>query len=297
MTSASRRRPWRPNRLDAFLLLAVAAGAAWLAWRFRAGLDYDWHWSVLPQYLLRHDPRQGWQAGLLLQGLFTTLKLSLWTMLLATPLGFAMGLLRVSPLPFRQLLGQSYVGVVRNLPPLILIFIGYFFVSDQLLPLAGLDELARSAPPHVQRLVSLLFVPPERLLQFFSALVTLALFEGAYITEIVRSGIRSVDSGQWQAAAALGLNRSQQLRDVILPQAVQRIIPPLAGQFISTIKDSSIVSVISIQELTFQGMELMSTTYLTLEVWIVVTLLYLTLTLTCSLLLARVERYLRRSLA
>lgn len=294
---ASQPGPWRPTLLDGVLLALAGAGLAGLAWRIGAGLDYDWNWAVIPQYLLRHDPQAGWQAGLLLEGLLTTVKLSLWTMILATPLGFAAGLLRVSPRPFRQLLGQGYVGLVRNLPPLVLIFIFYFFLSDRLLPLTGLPEAARDASPLVRELLEAIFVPVERFPQFLSALFTLALFEGAYVTEIVRGGIRSVDDGQWEAAAALGLSRGQALREVILPQALQRIIPPLAGQAVSTVKDSAIVSVISIQELTFQGLELMAATYLTLEVWITVTLLYFVLTLGCSLGLGRLERRLRRHLA
>jgi polar amino acid transport system permease protein len=87
------------------------------------------------------------------------------------------------------------------------------------------------------------------------------------------------------------------MRYVILPQAIQRILPPLAGQFISTIKDSSIVAVISIQELTFQGMELMSATYFTFEIWITITVLYLILTLSCSLAVERLEIFMRRRTA
>jgi hypothetical protein len=121
------------------------------------------------------------------------------------------------------------------------------------------------------------------------------VFEGAYITEIVRAGVQSIEKGIWEAAHALGLSRWQQLRYVVLPLAAQRILPPLAGQFISTIKDSAIVSVISIQELTFRGMELMSATYLIFEVWITITVLYLILTLSLSLVVSRVENYLRRS--
>jgi ABC-type amino acid transport system permease subunit len=96
----------------------------------------------------------------------------------------------------------------------------------------------------------------------------LAVYEGAYITEIIRAGIQSIDKGQWEASSGLGFTRAQQLRYIIFPQALRRIMPPLAGQFISTIKDSAIVSVISIQELTFQGMELMAATFLTFEIWI-----------------------------
>ena len=85
------------------------------------------------------------------------------------------------------------------------------------------------------------------------------------------------------------------MRLIILPQTVQRILPPLAGQFISTIKDSAIVSVISIQELTFQGMELMATTYFTFEIWITITAMYLILTLSCSLGVAKLESHIRKS--
>jgi polar amino acid transport system permease protein len=102
-----------------------------------------------------------------------------------------------------------------------------------------------------------------------------------------------VEKGQWEAAYALGLTRTQTLRRVVLPQALRRILPPLAGQFISTVKDSAIVSVISIQDLTFQGLELMSSTYRTFEIWITVTALYLILTLSLSLGVSRLETRLR----
>ena len=119
-------------------------------------------------------------------------------------------------------------------------------------------------------------------------------FEGAYITEIVRSGIQSIERGQWGAASALGFSKLQQMRYIILPQAIQRILPLLAGRFISLIKDSAMVSVISMQELTFQGLELMAATYLTFEIWITITVLYLILTLSRSLAVSRLETRLVR---
>ena len=94
-------------------------------------------------------------------------------------------------------------------------------------------------------LISVLFVPPARFSAFIAAVFTLGLYEGAYITEIIRAGIESVEKGQWEAAYALGLSPYRKMRHVILPQAARKILPPLAGQFISTIKDSAIVSVIS----------------------------------------------------
>jgi polar amino acid transport system permease protein len=233
-------------------------------------------------------------ANVLLQGLATTVRLSLWGILLATFLGVLAGLARTSGSLLHRMLGRTYVESIRNLPPLVLVFLFYYFVSGQLLPLLGLDAWIREAGEPVRRAVSLVMAAPERLTAFLSALAALALFEGAYIAEIVRAGIQSVERGQWEASQALGLNRWQQMRHVVGPQAVKSILPPLAGQFVSTIKDSAIVSVISVQELTFQAMELMSATYLTFEIWITVTLMYLALTLPCALAVGKLERRFRR---
>jgi polar amino acid transport system permease protein len=159
------------------------------------------------------------------------------------------------------------------------------------------DDFIRTHSGSTQTFLSMLFVPPSQFSAFLSALITLALYEGAYITEIIRAGIQSIEKGQWEASSALGLSWWQQMHYIILPQATQRILPALAGQFISTIKDSAIVSVISIQELTFQGMELMAATYLTFEVWITITLLYFILTFMCSLIVERFEVHLQKNRA
>ena len=284
--------------LDATVLLIVTAAGLYLVYRIQAGLHYRWHWSAIPQYLFRFDTVAGsWRPNVLVLGLLTTIRLSLWATVLATIIGTVMGLLRVSSGLFNRLIGGTYVEIVRNLPPLVLVFIFYFFIGDQILPALGTERLVSGISGSGRSLLGVLFAPPALLVPFLSALLTLALFEGAYITEIVRSGIQSIEAGQWEAAAALGFTKSQQMRHIILPQAVPRILPPLAGQFISTIKDSAIVSVISIQELTFQGMELMATTYFTFEIWITITGLYLMLTLSCSLAVERFEIYLRKGRA
>lgn len=281
--------------LDVILGALIAAGAIFLIYRITEGLQYNWKWHLIPQYLLRFDEAaQRWVPNYLLQGFFTTVRLSVWGMLLATGFGTLMGLARTSRSPFRRMVGATYVELIRNTPPLVLIFIFYFFISDQLVPLIGIQHLTEYPSGSTDRLIRFLFSPPTMLGPFLSALLTLSLFEGAYITEIVRSGIQSIERGQWEASSALGFTRFQQLRHVVMPQAVLRILPPLAGQFISTIKDSAIVSVISIQELTFQGMELMSATYMTFEIWITISLLYLVLTLSCSLGVDRLERTLGR---
>jgi polar amino acid transport system permease protein len=289
------RRAVRWGWLDSILLVLLIGLGLYFSYRVTVGLEYRWNWQIIPQYLLRHDPVQGWMPNMLLLGLLTTIRLSFWSLLLALPLGVAAGLLRTSPHLFNRLFGGTYVTLLRNLPPLVLVFIFFFFISDQILPLLRIGEWIAVAPAWVQTLVPLLIAPTEQIEPFIAAVFTLALFEGAYVAEIVRAGINSIESGQWEAARALGMRRWQLLRTVIMPQAFQRMVPPLAGQTISTIKDSAIVSVISIQELTFQGLELMASTYLTFEVWITVTGLYFLLTYGCSHLAGRLERHLRRA--
>jgi len=222
------------------LLLATAL---YIAYRIKVGLNYKWNWGVIPQYLFRYDQENNrWVSNLLMQGLFTTIRLSVWGTILATIIGTVMGLCRISHNLFNRLIGRTYVELIRNLPPLVLIFIFYYFVSDQIMPVFGVDEFIRSRSESTQAVFTFFLAPPSRFTAFLSALSTLAIFEAAYITEIVRAGIQSIEKGQWEASYALGLSRWQLMRYVILPQATQRILPPLAGQFISTIKNSAIVS-------------------------------------------------------
>ncbi len=280
--------------LDIVVLFFLTAFAAYFAYRLSSfcegGIHYKWSWAAMPKYLFRYDPESGtWMPNMLMRGLFTTLRLSFWGIILATMLGAAMGLCRTSRSLFLRMISRVYVGLIRNLPPLVIVFIFYFFISDQILPFLHIDSFIESQSESVQKLFEICFAAPASAAPFFSAIVTLALFEGAYISEIVRAGIQSVEKEQWEASRALGFSRWQQLRHIILPQAVQRILPPLAGQFISLIKDSSVVSVISVQELTFMGTELMSATFYTIEIWTLITLLYLTLTLPCSLIAQRIE--------
>ncbi len=281
--------------LDIFLSLALLLGLIWLAVRIRSELVYHWDWGAIWQYLFRYDTEKArWVTNLLMHGFFTTIRLSVWATLLAMIIGTIMGLMRLSRSFFNRLLSRLYVEMIRNMPPLVLIFIFYYFISDQFLPFLELERLLAKAPENVQPIIATLFGPSKQVVPFLSAVLTLAIFEGAYITEIVRAGIVSIDIGQWEASSALGMTRFQQLRKAILPQTIHRILPSLAGQFISTIKDSAIVAVISIQDLTFQGMELMAATYLTFEVWITITVMYLLLTLPCSLAIRRLELYFGR---
>jgi polar amino acid transport system permease protein len=283
--------------LDAVIMLVVTALLGYIGYRITVRLHYKWHWSAIPQYLFRIDENGNWTGNLLMQGLFTTIRLSIWATLLATILGTIACFFRISKSLFKRLLGRTFVELVRNTPPLVLIFIFYFFVSGQIMPVLGVDDFLGNTSESAQSVMTFLFAPPRFFSAFISAAVTVALFEAAYITEIIRAGIQSIEKGQFDACHALGLSWRQKMQYVILPQAIQRILPPLAGQFISTIKDSAIVSVISVPELCFQGMELMSATYLTFECWITITVMYLILTLSLSLAVARLEMFIRRGTA
>jgi len=281
--------------LDIIVLLFLTAAAAYIFYRIRVNLHYKWNWGAIPQYLVRYDQEtMRLVPNLLMQGLFMTIRLSVWGTIIATIIGLVMGLFRVSHSLFKRMVGRTYVELIRNIPPIVLIFLFYYFISDQILAIIDVDGFMKARSDWCRSLFGVVCAPVSQCSAFISALMTLALFEGAYITEIVRAGIQSVAKGQYEAADASGLTRFQTMRHVILPQATRTILPPLAGQFISTIKDSAIVSVISIQELTFQGMELMSSTYLTFECWITITVLYLILTLTLSLGVNRLEFSMRR---
>lgn len=274
---------------------AVLSFIAMIVYRITVSMHYRWNWGVIPPYLLRFDPgEERWVANILLTGLCTTIKLSVWSSLLAAVLGLVMGVMRTMDRLFYRLVSLSYVELIRNIPPLVLIFIFYFFVSDQLMPLLGVDEFIRGRTPVVQKWLAFLFAPAALFTPFMSGVITVALFQGAYMAEIVRAGIQSLGKEQWEASASLGLSWMQQMRHIILPQAARRVLPPLANEFINTIKYSSIVSVISIQELTFQGLQVMAATQATIEVWITISVIYFALCFSVSLAVHGLERYMLR---
>jgi polar amino acid transport system permease protein len=205
--------------------------------------------------------REGYAPGPLLVGLWITLKISAWSLVFALLLGLVAGLGRVSANPAAHGLATTYVEIIRGTPLLVQIFIFYFFFGTVL-------ELS----------------------PFTAGVAALAVFTGAYVAEIVRAGIEAVPRGQMEAARSLGMSTAQAMRLVILPQALRRTLPPLAGQFISLIKDSSLVSIIAITDLSKAGREVVSSTFSPFEVWFTVALMYLALTGALSLLVRRLER-------
>lgn len=261
--------------LIAALVLYFAAGGA------RAdGQRYAWDWSSLWQFFVWRDDTGGLHAGLLLQGLFTTLRLGFWAMLLAGTLGLCFGFMRGSSSLFFRMLSRTYVGIVRNIPPLVLVFVVHFFVAmlfEPLIPWGEIRDYLRTVP------LAGIFLPLESNLGFFcSAVFALGVYEGAYTTEVVRAGLESVPKGQWEAARSLGFPRGLMLFYVILPQAFRLMLPPLVSQSVTLVKDSSIVSAISVAELTYEGREIMNTTFMVFEIWTAVTLIYLAISLMLS---------------
>jgi polar amino acid transport system permease protein len=282
--------------LDGVILLAIIGFFAYIWYRLFFSLNYKWNWEIIPTYLVRFDAeKQRWTANILLEGFLTTIKISIWATLLAALLGFTIGLMRVSPRLFFRLIGRTYIEAIRNTPPLVLVFFFYYFVSDQLLTFLGVEDMFRASPEGVQQFLAFILAEPGLITPFLSGVLTLALFQGAYIAEIVRAGIQAIDTGQWEAGMALGLTRWKMMRLVVLPQATRIMLPPLANEFINTIKWSSIVSIISIQELTFQGLQVMASTHATIEVWLTISVMYLLLCLTLSLVVRRIEIHLSRS--
>ena len=132
---------------------------------------------------------------------------------------------------------------------------------------------------------------------FTSAVLALSLFEGAYISEIFRSGIESISKGQWEASLSSGLSTVEAYRFVILPQAIRRILPPLTSQAVSLIKDSALVSTIAIYDLAMQGQAIVAETFLVFEVWFTVAAIYLVITISLSTLVYEMEKHMKRTMA
>jgi len=263
-----------------FLSVLLFLFAAFL-WKVHSYLMYDWQWGEIPPRFFYFE-KGSLHAGVFMQGTFYTIKLSVWSIIFATILGTVLGVLRSSNKLFRNLIAMTFVELHRNIPPIVLIFISYFFIGDQLFNILYIDSIIRSMGENVRNFTEVIFAPLPIMSSFFAGVLALTVYEAAYISEIVKSGIMSVPRNQVESAYALGMNKYKVIRYVILPQAFRKILPPLASQFVSTIKDSAIVSVIAVPELTFQGLELMSATFLTMEIWIVITLLYFILTFTLS---------------
>jgi polar amino acid transport system permease protein len=276
--------------LDVAVIAFVLAGLGWLGLTAERRLAYHWDWPAIFAFLVRRDAAGAIEPNLLLLGLFTTLRLAVWSLVLGLLIGTVFAAMRVARRPALRWLARIYVELVRNAPPIVLIFVFYFFVSSQVMPLLGISAALVAAPAWVQDCVSVLLAPPERVDDFLSGLACLGLLAGAYITEILRAGLQSVPASQTEAARALGLRGWPVFRTIVLPQALRNVLPALGGQLIVSIKDSSLVSLISVQELTFMTSEVSSTTQRFFEAWLFTGGLYFVMCFACAMALRLLER-------
>ena len=200
---------------------------------------------------------------LLLIGAGVTIQITVLSTAIGFVIGLIVGVARVSHVRLLRMLAEVYVEFFRGTPLLVQIFLFYF---------------------------ALPVLTGQRIDPFIAAISACGINSGAYVAEIFRAGIQSVDEGQMEAGRSLGMTWLQTMRYIIVPQAFKRVIPPLGNEFIAMLKDSSLVSVIGFEELTRRGQLIIAKTYGSFEIWMSVAVIYLVMTLTISRFVAYLER-------
>src|SRR5450830_1191589 len=207
---------------------------------------------------------QGWPD--LMHGALVTVEITASSLLLGCVLGLLVGLGRLDRSKrWRYGICTTYVTFIRGTPLLVQLFLLFF----------GLPQFDILLPA------------------FVCGVLGLGIYSGAYVSEIVRGAIQSIDRGQMEAARSLGMSSAKAMRTIILPQAIVRMIPPLGNEFIALIKNSALVSLLTIADLMHEGQKIISVSYRSLEVYIAVALVYLVLTTATSMALQKVEKRLR----
>ena len=200
---------------------------------------------------------------LLLLGAVITVKITAMSVALGIVIGLFAGIARICRVKPLRWISAVYVDFFRGTPLLVQIFLFYFAVP---------------------------VITGQRIDPYVAAVGSCGINSGAYIAEIVRAGIQSIDDGQMEAGRSLGMTWTQTMRYIIVPQAMKRVIPPLGNEFIALLKDSSLVSVIGFEELTRRGQLIIAKTYASLEIWFSVAIIYLVMTLTISRFVAFLEK-------
>jgi polar amino acid transport system permease protein len=214
-------------------------------------ISYDFNWQSVYSYKQKF-----------IDGFFITLFISFFALILSFFIGLFFAYGQNSKLILLRFISRMFIEVIRGTPLLVQILIFFYVFANAL----GLDN------------------------RYAVGIVILSLFAGAYISEIIRASIKSVENDQYESAIALGLSDWQMYRYIIFPQAFKRMLPPLAGQFASIIKDSSLLSIISVSEFTMNAQEVNAYTYSTLESYIPLAFGYLLLTYPISYYSSRLER-------
>lgn len=200
---------------------------------------------------------------LLIMGAGVTVEITMLSVGLGIAGGLFVGIARISTMKPLRILSAMYVDFLRGTPLLVQIFLMYF---------------------------ALPVLTGQRIDPFVAAISACSINSSAYIAEIFRAGIQSIDEGQMEAGRSLGMTWAQTMRYIIVPQAARRVIPPLGNEFIALLKDSSLVSVIGFEELTRRGQLVIARTYGSIEIWTTVAIIYLIMTLSISRLVAYLER-------
>ena len=242
--------------LQAILVFGIIA---WLIYAGAAAMEYRWQWYRVGPFFYRIVDGE-FIAGPLIRGIIVTLQLAGVSSVLAILIGAFTAIGRMSNSIAGRSIATTYLEIIRNTPLLVQLFMFYFVLA----PIFGIDR-------------------------FWAGVLCLAAFEGSFAAEIIRGGIQAVDRGQYEAADATGLSKFDKYFCVILPQALPLILPPLTGLLISLIKHSAIVSVIAVAELTTEGLNLISDTYMAFEIWFIVAGMYLVLTTSLSVLVNILE--------
>ncbi len=246
----------RRNRLKSLVKPVILfSGMALLCWCVFASAEaqYRWQWYRVWRYIGFWEDG-AFYPGALLHALLVSMELTAASMVFALAFGVTLAGMRLSASPVARSVSSCVLGALRNTPLLMQMFMVYFVVA----PVLGM--------------------PP-----FLAAVFSLGLFEGAYISEILRAGLLAIPRSQWEAALGLGMSVRLAACCVIAPQAVRRVLSPLAGQLVSLIKDTSLVSAIAVADLTMQARIIITDTFLSFEVWLITAGAYLALTLLVSI--------------
>lgn len=206
---------------------------------------------------------------MLLQSLGQTLLLTVLSLIFAFVIGLIFGIMNVSKIKVLNIIGTIYVDGIRGVPLIVLAFFIYFGV-----------------PAGVQAMGATNF----KLSALTAGTIALSMNAGAYMAEIFRGGIQSVDKGQMEAARSLGLGYGKTMQKVILPQAIRTMIPSIINQFIISLKDTSILSVIGFPELTKAGNIIVGNTFMALQVWGIIGVMYIVVIVTLSHIAKYIER-------
>ena len=222
-------------------------------------IGYNWQWYRVPQFFYKVDT-YGFSWGDIPRGLVGTIVIASLSFVISIAMGSLIASMRLSNLIVGRAFSNVFIEMIRNLPLLVLLYLCYYVLG----PIFGLDR-------------------------FVASVLCLALFQSAQISEVFRAGVVAIAKGQWEAAHTVGLTIYETYRFVVLPQAVRLMLPPLTGEAIHMIKNSAIVSVIAVVELTTIGRNIISDTYMSFEIWFTIAVVYLVVTVILSAFVSYLE--------